>query len=487
MAYAAGLSKTQLLAFKQCARKLWLAQYHPELEEPAPHLDAALETGRVVGELARQVYGPGEHITFEAGQRGAVNATRALLEAGGSTPIFEATFDHEGLVVQVDILARGSEQPRLIEVKASASVKEHHLIDCAIQAWTVEQLGQPLGQIILAHVDAEFVYTGDGNYQGVFVEQDLTEPVRKLMPTVPELVGQARATLSSGDEPDIAVGPHCFSPHDCPFYPHCAPAQGRYPIMSLGGNKQRLFDLIREGYQDLREVPEDDLGNETQQRIWRQSRAEQPYVGKGIATFLAALERPRYYLDFETIAVPRPIWAGTRPYEVLPFQWSCHIDDGEHELMHRAFLDLSGESPMRHCAEQLIATLGDAGPVIVYTSYEKRVIHELKALFPDLETELSAIHKRLVDLHPLIREDYYHPDMQGSWSLKALLPTIAPELDYGHLGEVQDGFAAQRAYLEASNPETSPERREKIRQHLLDYCGYDTLALVKIVAHFSAA
>lgn len=485
MAYAAGLSKTQLLAFKQCPRRLWLEQYHPELEELSDDLDAALETGRIVGALARKLYGPGDEITFETSQRGAISATTALLEAGGNTPIFEATFDHDGLVVQVDVFDRGREPPRLIEVKAAASVKDHYLIDCAIQAWTVEALGRPLGEIAVAHLNGEFVYQGDGDYAGLFVEQDLSEPVRELMGTVPELVEQARITLGAVDEPAVDVGLHCFSPHACPFYAHCAPSQGAYPIMSLGGNKQRLFRLIHDGYRDLRDVPEDELNNETQQRIWRQCRAEKPHVGKGMAQFLGTLERPRYFLDFETIALAQPIWAGTRPFEALPFQWSCHIDDGEHALTHRSFLDLTGEPPMRHCAEQLIAALGEIGPIIVYTSYEKRVIHELMALCPDLESELGAIHKRLVDLHPVIREEYYHPDMHGSWSLKAVLPTVAPELDYATLGSVQDGVGAQRAYLEAISPETSVERREQLRQDLLEYCGYDTLALVKIVAHFS--
>lgn len=489
MAYAAGLSKTKLLAFSQCPRRLWLEQYHPELEELGDDTDHLVETGRVVGEAARRVYGRAgaERITFEGGQRGAVNATEALLAAGGATPIFEATFDHEGLVVQVDIFDRATTPARLIEVKAATQAKEHHLLDCAIQAWVVEALGQPLSQITLAHIDADFVYEGDDDYTGLFREQDLTASVRARMADIPELVTEVRDTLGKLDEPEVPVGPHCFEPHPCPFFAHCSPTQGRYPVTGLGGSKKRLFELMHRGIEDLRDVPEDELASETQQLIWSQTKAEKPYIGAGMKAFIGNLGYPRYYLDFETVAFAVPVWPATRPYDGLPFQWSCHIDDGQTPLGHRSFLDLTGEPPMRHAAEQLIAALGDRGPIIVYTSFEKRVIHELATLFPDLATSLNAIRDRLVDLHPALREDYYHPDMLGSWSLKAVLPTVAPELDYASLGEVRDGLGAQRAYLEAIAPETRPERRETIRAALLEYCGYDTLALVKLVDHLGKA
>ena len=104
---------------------------------------------------------------------------------------------------------------------------------------------------------------------------------------------------------------------------------------------------------------------------------------------------------------------------------------------------------------------------------------------PDLATPLQAIRERLVDLYPLMKAHYYHPAMHGSWSIKAVLPTIAPELDYARLGEVQDGGAAQIAYLEAIKPETPPERREQLREDLLAYCNFDTLALVKLVQFLS--
>ncbi len=175
-----------------------------------------------------------------------------------------------------------------------------------------------------------------------------------------------------------------------------------------------------------------------------------------------------------------PIWAGTRPWEQLPFQWSCHIERAPGELEHREFLDTSGDAPMRACAETLLKTLGTQGPVFVYSGFERRILGELADRFPDLAAGLHAVSGRLVDLLPVTREAWYHPAMKGSWSIKDVLPTVAPDLDYADLGEVADGTAAQNAFAEAIHPGTPPERADEIAASLLSYCSYDTLALVRL-------
>ncbi len=140
---------------------------------------------------------------------------------------------------------------------------------------------------------------------------------------------------------------------------------------------------------------------------------------------------------------------------------------------------------MRRLAESLLATLGTAGPIVVYTPYERRVLRELAARYADLAAPLAAVAERIVDLHPPTRQHYYHPAMQGSWSIKAVLPTVAPDLSYASLGDVQDGLAAQTAYFEAIAPTTSDTRRAALRKALLDYCRQDTLALVRLVEFFA--
>jgi predicted RecB family nuclease len=174
------------------------------------------------------------------------------------------------------------------------------------------------------------------------------------------------------------------------------------------------------------------------------------------------------------------MWAGTRPYQSLPFQWSCHIEQANGDIDHAEFLDRSGEPPMRLLAEALLATLGNRGPIFSYTGFEKGVISGLSDMFPDLSASLRAVVGRLVDLHKITKEHYYHPAMRGSWSLKAVLPTVAPDLRYDALDEVQHGYAAGLAYLEVIDAATDTARRDELIDALLEYCKLDTLALVRL-------
>jgi hypothetical protein len=142
---------------------------------------------------------------------------------------------------------------------------------------------------------------------------------------------------------------------------------------------------------------------------------------------------------------------------------------------------------MRAVAESLLAALGDSGPIFVYHDFEKWRLMELACMLPDLAPEIEALTGRLVDLLRLTRDHYRHPALNGSYSLKVVLPTIAPELDHASLVDVQDGLSAQAAYHEAIDPETDEERRATIRRALLDYCALDTLALVRVAHRFSGA
>jgi hypothetical protein len=239
--------------------------------------------------------------------------------------------------------------------------------------------------------------------------------------------------------------------------------------------------LLSEGYADLRQVPPDRLSKPRHRRMQRVAMTERAELDPVAGETLRHLPYPRYYLDFESIQFAAPIWAGTRPYQQLVFQWSCHIEREPGKLEHAEYLGESGQDPRRAFAERLIATLGEHGPVFVYNqSFEGGCLRQLAAAYADLAKPLQALCERLADLLPLARKHYYHPAMQGSWSIKAVLPTVAPDLAYETLA-VQHGGMAQQACLELIEPGITPQRREELRQGLLAYCGLDTLALVRLV------
>jgi len=312
----------------------------------------------------------------------------------------------------------------------------------------------------------------------------MTTDAFALLPSVPVWVDRARRAIE-GPEPEIPVGQHCTNPYGCPFMQHCWPSDTRYPVQGLGGGRKKLGELVAAGIEDIRDVPADRLSSETQLRIRRVTRKGEAEVLQGARAFVQSLPYPRFYLDFETVAPAIPVWAGTRPYETVPFQYSIQVESAPARLSDPLeFLDLSGDNPMRALAERMIHDLGGQGPVLVYTSYERRIISALAAHFGDLADALVAINERLVDLHPVTRANYYHPDMLGSWSIKAVLPTVAPDMDYAQLEGIHEGTEASLAYLEAIEPAIDAQRQAALRESLIRYCHFDTLAMVRLVWFF---
>ncbi len=483
------LSKSRIMSSLQCLKRVHLEIHHRELAHYSSNTEAAFATGHAVGAVAIGLLGGanGTYIEYPGGSFApALKQTRDLLDSLFRQPIYEATLEYDGVLVREDILLPDGDRWRIIEVKASTSLKPEHLHDCAVQAWVHRNAGVLLSRISLAHIDNQFIYGGDGDYRGLLVETDVTDEVMALLPAVPEWVAQARAA-AAGPMPEVPVGQHCAKPYECPFMQFCWPQDTPYPVSGLGGGKKKLGAWVGAGYRDIRDVPVSEISSENQLRIHRVTASGQPELLPGARQFARTLAYPRYYLDFETVAPAVPRWAGTRPYEVLPFQWSCHIERSPTELQHAEFLDLSGAAPMRRLTEAMIAALGSKGPILMYTDYERQVIANLATRFPDLAASLQGIIERLVDLHPVTKANYYHPDMLGSWSIKAVLPTIAPEMDYARLDGIQEGTAASGAYFEAISAETSSERKEEIRQQLLTYCKHDTEAMVRLVEFFQRA
>ncbi len=482
------LSKTRLMAARQCLKRLHLEAQRPELAQISPETEAAFRTGNQVGEVARQIYGTEAAITipYAGGLQHALQKTARLIREGPKHPIFEATLLYGGVLVRVDVLLPDGVGWRIVEIKASTSLKDEHVFDCAIQKWVFEGPGQRLNGICLAHVDNRFVYNGDGDYRGLLTEVDVGEAAHVLQPAIQEWIDKAR-DAAGPREPDIAVGSQCNKPYPCPFMNHCWPADTEYPVQQLPrASKARLGAYISEGYRDVRDVPPDRLTDKQLrvQRVAIEGRAE---LLPGARKFLNTLAYPRYHLDFETIAPAVPVWKGTSPYEVLPIQWSCHYQPAAGEVEHVEFLDLSGEPPMRRLAESLLRVLGRSGPVLMYTRYEERVIKALSKRFPDLEQPLSAIVERLVDLAPLTEENFYAPSMAGSWSLKAVLPAISDDTSYKELVGIQTGTEASEGYLEAINPDTDEHRRAQLKQQLLRYCRFDTEAMVRLTEFLSSS
>lgn len=490
------LSKSKLLAYRQCSKRLWLEVHHPELRADSDRAKSIFEAGHQVGEIARKLYDPDQRgVLIELDRTAVPHALAKTTEyLTSSQPIFEAGFSADGALAFADAMLPVGEDSnrtwRLIEVKSSTSVKDYHRDDVAVQAFVARRSGVALSSISLAHIDSKWVYPGGGDYQGLLTEQDLTDEAFARESEVSAWIDEAQGIVSKKTEPTDKIGRQCDEPYECGFKGYCGrhAVQPTYPVSWLPRIQAKALKahLENEKITDLRDVP-DELLNETQLRVKTHTLNASTYFdATGAAADLAAHPLPAYFLDFETISFAVPIWKGTRPYQHIPFQFSLHHMSAGGDLKHTSFLDLSGEDPSAGFAAALIKSCGEQGPVFAYSAgFEGARIKELAARLPQYERPLLALVERLVDLLKVASRRFYHPSQQGSWSIKKLLPVIAPELRYDALDGVQDGNMAMQVYVEAVNPSTSASRKTQIERELVEYCKLDTLALVRLWQFFT--
>jgi len=489
------LSKSKIIAYRQCPKRLWLEIHRPELRDDSAS-QHVFAIGNQVSDIAQEIYntdGTGVFIDInEIGWPEAFARSESLLKDGKHI-IFEAAMRTKGALALADVMTPhtddGELQWDMVEVKSAASVKAYHRDDIAVQSFIATSTGVSLSSVSLAHIDTSYIYPGGGDYSGLLIEADLTEEAISRHDEVKQWLAGAHTTAAMQAEPDICTGAHCSCPFSCPFIAHCQSQepQPEVPTTCLPNfrKKQQLTD---QGITELRDVP-DSMLNPTQIMVKEHTLAGTTYFDPvGAAQDLAQATvpgAPHYFLDFETSNSAIPHWQGTRPYQQIPFQFSLHTLQPDGTLDQETFLDLTGNDPRRGFAEALVRTCGNTGPVFVYNaSFEKTVIRREAEAFPDLADALNAIIERIVDLLPIAQQYYYHPSQNGSWSIKYVLPAICPDLDYSALDGVQDGYMAIAAYQEAIAPDTTPERNAEIYRQLHEYCELDTLAMVRLWEFF---
>jgi predicted RecB family nuclease len=480
------ISKSKFMAGVQCLKRLYFLVHEPQLAaQPDGADEAIIEQGKEVGLLARKLFPGGVEVDGSGGLGEAIRKTRELIMNQAVPAIFEAVFEHQDVIVKADILQRRKEDHwRLVEVKSTADLKEHHLEDVAIQSYVLSHSGLKLASAWLAHINRDYVLAGTTvDPHQFFLLRNLAQRVRNLRPT---LVFQLRSqfrVLAMPAPPDVPTGPHCINPVVCEFFRHCnhpKPKDHISRIPRLHGSA--IEQLEQMGIESIHDIPADFDLSEFQRRVCTAMQTGQAWFSEELETEFESLSYPLYFMDFETVNPAIPRFPGMHPYDHLPFQWSVHVKmETDATPEHFEFLAMDGDDPRRAFISSLCEALGEHGSIIVYNQqFESERLRDLAGWLPEYAQRIRNIQARLCDLLPVVRNRVYHPEFGGSFSLKAVLPAFVPEMTYEGM-EVPNGQAAGRAWESMISGNSSEADRQAMRRALLDYCGQDTLALVRLL------
>jgi len=468
----------------QCLKRLYWQVREPELGVfPDAAAVAIMEQGGAVGGLARQLFAGGVEVSSRDPEQ-AIRTTRELIANPEVPAIFEAAFEDGGVFVRVDILHRRRDNRwRLIEVKSTADLKEQHLDDLAIQHRVVSRSGLDLASSCLAHVNCNYVYTGgDIDVWRFFRIKNLTRRVERLLPKLTFQLRSELRVLVMPNPPEIPTGPHCTNPITCEFFDRCNPPLPNDHIGYLPRLHASAAEELEEmGVESILDIPDDFHLSERQRIACTSVQTGQAWFSAELGKEFESLKYPLYFADFESVNPAIPRFSGMRPFDQLPFQWSVHVQrqpDAEPE--HYEFLAKDRRDPRREFITSLCSALGESGSIVVYAAFESQRLSELAAWLPEFAQRIENIQHRLWDLLPVVRNHVYHPEFAGSYSLKAVLPALVPEMSYDGM-EVANGQDAGLAWQSLVRRSVERTEYDRLRQALLDYCGQDTLALVRLL------
>jgi len=485
------ITKADFLNSMNCTTLGWYTYNNTEKEVLTFAIENRIYIGHLIGEKAREKFIDGTMINGKT-INDAIIVTRQLLSEKPNGVFFEAAFEHDGFVARADILIKTGDKYKIIEVKSATeqditkSKGKPYVEDLAYTCWVAEKAGLKVDESSLYFLSGEYRLGDD--VSKLFTEVYATEQVQALIPVYDSKAAFIKKTLLKTERSGPHLIPDCKS---CGMKRECYMEFDGYTIYQIPGLQTKK--PLEQGITRIEDYDYDKL-KDLKKRVANCIVEDKIYIDKkGIKDTIAAWKYPIAYFDFETVAPPLPVIAGTQPYEKLPFQYSVHIAENEEQditdYRHAEYLANPNNMPdsIMELAEYMVDDLEDCQTIVAYhDSFERGVVQWLadwaaKKGESELSEKLKALKEKFVDLKVLIRENYYDPKFKGSFSIKKTLPVLVPHLSYADL-VVGNGDEATTIFLDMIlGREEELEKKDMIlpeRKDMLEYCKLDTWAMV---------
>ena len=487
------ITKTNFIDGMQCQRCFWFKyNNYKDSKDDDPLAKQRKKDGEEVGQKVKSIFPKGIDIPFLGGDYSKMHDLTLKAINDGEEVIFEGSFLVDGVFIRVDVMEKTPNGWNIYEVKSSSSLKPEHKEDVGVQWHVLNQIKEiSLQDAYVIILNKKSSKKDNYQFKDFFKKEYLTDKVKDNQKNISEALNNLIKIASMDSPPEIRKSSHPKKNQKCSFQEHCWPkvSDSKDSIFKLYRmTSKKKLEFYNKGIDTLNKIKNPSDFSDIQKIQIESTVNDIPIVNKDIIKkFISTISYPISYLDFETYTEPLPSFNNQKPNERIPFQFSLHIQDNESTIIDSEsdsieFLADHLKDPRRDIAAALLKEIPKKGTIITYhQSFEKGVIEELAKFCTDIATDLRALNERIVDLKdPFVDGGYYHPDFEGSFSIKKVLPALCKEdenLNYDNLN-IKNGGMASTTFRNLKNMDDNETKI--LREDLKKYCWLDTYAMYAI-------
>ncbi len=357
------------------------------------------------------------------------------------------------------------------------------------------------------------IYETDEFGEEIITFIDLDKVTEELQPVIDKLRCDLEKNLLNETMPNCPLGEYCCykKRNMCRYFKKVCGSmipEHHSSLTFIGGGKIETpygelkgVELINNGYLNMLDVPKDCIKNPNHLIQYECLEHNDIYVNREkIKAGIDSIKYPIYHLDFETFPCPLPRYRGEKPYMQSVFEFSLHTEwepgKCDKDKDNYVFLARDYEDCREECIKELIRLTEKPGTLLAQNvPFERGRIRELTKIFPEYREPLNKLIDNYFDLIWLVKTNgdlyqglgydkrdaalvnYYHVDLDGSYSIKKTLPVFS-DLSYKTL-DVKNGTEAIVTY--ANYDKMTEQERNLKYQSLITYCKQDTWAMVVIL------
>jgi hypothetical protein len=361
------LSKSTFIRGLQCEKSLYLHKKRPFLRDRlSPEQLAKFSRGTNVGVYAQELFpggvdaAPKTHFQMAA----SVVKTAELMEAGQKV-IYEAAFEHEGVIIALDILVKAEGGWNAIEVKSSKAISETYLWDASLQYFVMAGSGVQVADFSIAYINTSFVRKGAINPAELFIIESVLPFVLERQEQVSQKIERLKEVVELKSSPPIPIGPHCHDPYPCDFIGHCwknVPAGSAFDLKGL--EEAQKFRYFESGIIKAEDIPETELDEKTTARQVKSIAMGQAVVDKKeLKGFLDQIKMPAAVFSWLDLKPAMPIFEGTKPYQSVPCSFALR---GLEVIEDQPVLFTAPAFPEREMLEKMLDAMLGFETILVF-------------------------------------------------------------------------------------------------------------------------